>query len=87
MEEVEIVALQAEIDEQRARVEELTAERDSLREELELIRTQNAELTEENANTKKLNYTLARQLDTRPKRGFDETLVDLFGKGSKKDGH
>ena len=70
MEEVEIVALQEEIETQRGRVSELEAERDSLREELEQIKARNTELQTENVETKKLNYTLARQLDTKPKAGF-----------------
>ena len=86
MEEVEIVALQQEIEQERARVSDLESERDSLREELEQTRARNQELQTENSETKKLNFTLARQLDTKPKKTFDETLVAMFGKGAT-NGH
>ena len=83
MEDVEIVAMQQELEQERARVSDLEAERDSLREELEQTRARNQELQTENNETKKLNFTLARQLDTKPKTSFDETLVAMFGKGAK----
>lgn len=82
MEDVEIVAMQQELEQERARVSDLEAERDSLREELEQTRARNQELQTENNETKKLNFTLARQLDTKPKKTFDETLVAMFGKGA-----
>ena len=82
MEEVELVAMQEELEQERARVSDLEAERDSLREELEQTRARNQELQTENNETKKLNFTLARQLDTKPKKSFDETLVAMFGKGA-----
>lgn len=81
MEDAEIVAMQQELEQERARVSDLEAERDSLREELEQTRARNQELQTENSETKKLNFTLARQLDTKPKKSFDETLVAMFGKG------
>ena len=81
MEDVEIVALQEELEHERARISDLEAERDSLREELEQTRARNQELQTENSETKKLNFTLARQLDTKPKKSFDETLITMFGKG------
>lgn len=83
MEDAEIVAMQQELEQERARVSDLEAERDSLREELEQTRARNQELQTENNETKKLNFTLARQLDTKPKKSFDETLVAMFGKGAK----
>lgn len=86
MEEAEIVAMQHELEQERARVSDLEAERDSLKEELEQTRARNQELQTENSETKKLNYTLARQLDTKPKKSFDETLVEMFGKGAT-NGH
>lgn len=83
MEEAEIVALQQELEAERSRVEELTAERDSLREENETIRKEMDQVKTEASETKKLNYTLARQLDSKPKKSFDETLIAMFGKGGK----
>ena len=86
MEDAEIVAMQQELEQERARVSDLEAERDSLREELEQTLARNQELQTENSETKKLNFTLARQLDTKPKKTFDETLVAMFGKGAT-NGH
>lgn len=86
MEDAEIVAMQQELEQERARVSDLEAERDSLREELEQTRARNQELQTENSETKKLNFTLARQLDTKPKKTFDETLVAMFGRGAT-NGH
>ena len=86
MEDVEIVALQQELEAERTRVEELTAERDSLREENETIKQEMEQVRTEASETKKLNYTLARQLDTKPKKSFDETLISMFGKGGN-NGH
>lgn len=82
MEDAEIVAMQQELEQERARVSDLEAERDSLREELEQTQERNQELQTENSETKKLNFTLARQLDTKPKKSFDETLIAMFGKGA-----
>lgn len=86
MKEAEIVALQQELEAERSRVEELTAERDSLREENDSIRQEMEQVRTEASETKKLNYTLARQLDTKPKKSFDETLVAMFGRGAN-NGH
>lgn len=85
MEDAEIVAMQQELEQERARVSDLEAERDSLREELEQTRARNQELQTENNETKKLNFTLARQLDTKPKMSFDETLVAMFGRGATNE--
>ena len=84
MEEAEIVAMQQELEQERARVSDLEAERDSLREELEQTRARNEELQTENSETKKLNFTLARQLDTKPRQTAEQALVEMFGKGGKK---
>lgn len=86
MEEAEIVAMREELEQERARVSDLEAERDSLREELEQTRARNQELQTENSETKKLNFTLVRQLDAKPKKTFDEALVAMFGKGAT-NGH
>ena len=80
MEEVEIVAMQQELEQERARASDLEAERDSLREELEQTRARNEELQTENSETKKLNFTLARQLDTKPRQTAEQALVEMFGK-------
>ena len=79
MTEAEIAALQQEIDTLRAANDDLTAERDSLREEnAELIAARDAAQTEAQ-ETKKLNFTLARQLDTKPRETFENVLLKSMG--------
>lgn len=79
MNEAEITALQQELETLRAANDDLTAERDSLREEnAKLIEARDAAQTEAQ-ETKKLNFTLARQLDTKPKETFDALLLKTMG--------
>lgn len=79
MTEAEIAALQQEIETLRAANDDLTAERDSLREEnAELIAARDAAQTEAQ-ETKKLNFTLARQLDTKPRETFENVLLNSMG--------
>ena len=79
MTEAEIAALQQEVDTLRAANDDLTAERDSLREEnAELIAARDAAQTEVQ-ETKKLNFTLARQLDTKPRETFENVLLKSMG--------
>ena len=79
MTEAEIAALQQELETLRAANDDLTAERDSLREEnAELIAARDAAQTEVQ-ETKKLNFTLARQLDTKPKETFEDLLLKSMG--------
>ena len=80
MDEAEIVALQNQLEETQKTITDLTAERDSLVEELEQIKKRNLELIDETAATKKLNFTLARQLDTKPRQTAEKALVEMFGK-------
>lgn len=84
MEDAEIVALQNSLDEAEKRLIDLTAERDSLLEELAQVKDQNEGLIAENAETKRLNFTLARQLDTKPRQTAEQALVEMFGKGGNK---
>lgn len=75
MTEEEITAMLAEIETLKQSVSDLTAERDSLRDEnAELIAARDAAVSEA-AETKKVNYTLARQLDTKPRATFEDTLL------------
>lgn len=79
MTEEEITALQSRADELEQENGNLTAERDSLREELEQIRAAAEAAQKEAAEAKKLNFTLARKLDTKPAKTFEETLLDAMG--------
>lgn len=79
MTEAEITALQQELETLRSANDDLTAERDSLREEnAELIAARDA-AQKEVQETKKLNFTLARQLDTKPKETFEDLLLKSMG--------
>ena len=60
-------------------VQNLEAERDSFREENDRLKEESQKLNTELSNTKKLNFTLARSLDTSGKtRGVEDTLHEMF---------
>lgn len=79
MTEEEINALQETVTNLQAQVSDLTAERDSLAEENASLRAERDTSAAELQETKKLNYTLARQMDSRPKASFGETLLKAMG--------
>lgn len=58
-------------------ISDLEAERDSFKEENENLNQNVKKLTEELSNTKKLNFTLARTLDTGSQR---ESAEDILSK-------
>ena len=68
---------------QETKIQEITAERDSYKEENEALKEKDQEREQELANTRKLNYTLARQVDTKKKSTFEETLVNMYGKKAR----
>ena len=60
-------------------VASLEAERDSFKEENDKLKDNEKKLTEDLQQTKKLNFTLARSLDTSGKtRGVEDTLHEMF---------
>ena len=60
-------------------VQNLEAERDSFREENERLKENEKKLSDDLQQTKKLNFTLARSLDTSGKtRGVEDTLHEMF---------
>ena len=60
-------------------VKDLEAERDSFKEENDKLKEESQKLNTELSNTKKLNFTLARSLDTSGKtRGVEDTLHEMF---------
>lgn len=61
-------------------IESLELERDSLREELKSLRSSITALQEELRETKKINYTLARQIPSRKNETFDDAIVSMYGK-------
>lgn len=78
MTEEEIQALQTALEEQTQQLANLTAERDSLREENASLSADMEKQAAELAETKKLNFTLARQVDRGPKTGVEEVINSLF---------
>lgn len=58
-------------------ISDLEAERDSFKEENENLKSESKKLTEELTKTKKLNFTLARTLDTGSK---SESAEDILSK-------
>ena len=62
-------------------ISDLEAERDSFKEENEQLKTESQKLNTELSNTKKLNFTLARQVDTSgTKASVEDTLHAMFGR-------
>lgn len=60
-------------------VASLEAERDSFKEENNKLKDNEKKLTDDLQQTKKLNFTLARSLDTSGKtRGVEDTLHEMF---------
>ena len=60
-------------------VENLEAERDSFKEENERLKENEKKFSADLQQTKKLNFTLARSLDTSGKtRGVEDTLHEMF---------
>ena len=60
-------------------VASLEAERDSFKEENTKLKENETKLSNELQNTKKLNFTLARSLDTSGKtKGVEDTLHEMF---------
>ena len=60
-------------------VASLEAERDSFKEENDTLKENETKLSNELQQTKKLNFTLARSLDTSGKtKGVEDTLHEMF---------
>ena len=64
-------------------IEDLTTERESLIEELSTLKENLTALQNELKETKKLNYTLARQIPSKKQETFDNALINMFGKRGK----
>ena len=60
-------------------VNNLEAERDSFKEENDKLKENEKKLSDDLQQTKKLNFTLARSLDTSGKnKGVEDTLHEMF---------
>lgn len=72
------------ITETEGKLEAVSLERDSLREENTALSSQVENVNKELTETKKLNYTLARQIDRKPREAdFDSILINLYGNSQK----
>lgn len=72
------------ITETEGKLEAVSIERDSLKEENAALSTQIESANKELSETKKLNYTLARQIDRKPHEAdFDSILINLYGNSRK----
>lgn len=72
------------ITETEGKLEAVSIERDSLKEENTALSNQIESATKELTETKKLNYTLARQIDRKPQEAdFDTILINLYGNSQK----
>ena len=74
----ELEELKAQIAEIVRQNESLTAERDSLSEENAQLKARAEEWEKELAETKKLNFTLGRQVSHQPAESVEEVLNKLF---------
>lgn len=75
----EKIALLDSIETNANQVTDLTAERDSLREELTATQEDLTKINTELAETKKVNYTLARQTAVKQEQPPETILFNLFG--------
>ena len=78
MTDEELKALQETLERQTDEIATLTAERDSLKEENARILEASKKAGEELAETKKMNFTLARQIDRQTPRSAEEILNEMF---------
>ena len=77
----EIETLRAANESLQTANDDLTAERDSLTVENNTLKESIKAAEDEARKTKQLNYTLARQLDSKPKATFEESLLNLVKRG------
>lgn len=75
----EKTAILNSIDTTNKELEDLTAGRDSLRDELTATKSGLEDTQKELKETKKVNYTLARQTAVKPQEDPEEILFNLFG--------
>lgn len=78
MTEEESKALQDSIADLEKQIADLTAERDSLKEENDALNQSVSEIKTELGETKKLNFTLSRQIGREPAKSAEEILNEMF---------
>ena len=70
--------LQDSLADLKKQLDDLTAERDSLKEENDTINTAYDDLKTELDETKKLNFTLSRQIGREPGKSVEELLNEML---------
>lgn len=78
MTEEESKALQESLADLERQLADLTAERDSLKEENDALNTAYTDLKTELGETKKLNFTLSRQIGREPAKSAEELLNEML---------
>lgn len=78
--EAEQSALLTTIEDNAKTISDLTAERDSLRTENTSLKEEQEKTEQELKQTKELNFTLARKVDSKPNKDI-ETILHDFIKG------
>ena len=78
MTDEEIKALQDSLADLEKQIADLTAERDSLKEENDALNQTNSEIKTELGETKKLNFTLSRQIGREPAKSAEELLNEML---------
>lgn len=82
--QLELDIANEEVNKKLKELSDLKAERESLKKELDEVNKLLDGNKKELQATKELNYTLARKVDTAPKKSFEETLHEIFTKGDTK---
>lgn len=66
------------MDEKAVLYDDMEAERDSFKKENDQIRKEITDLKAEMKKTKELNFTLARQMNTKPEQSAEDILHEMF---------
>ena len=81
--EEEQTAIFAAMDEKGILYDDMEAERDSFKTENEQLKAELLEAKTEMKKTKELNFTLARQINTKPEKSAEDILHEMFIGGKK----
>ena len=71
------------LDEKSVLYDDMEAERDSFKKENEKLKTEISDVKSEMKKTKELNFTLARQMDSKPAQSAEDIIHNMFTKGGK----
>ena len=77
----EQTALLTSADDMTRKIADLEAERDSFRQENDSLKERQANLEKDLKETKTVNYTLARQINTAPEKDTETLMYEAFKRG------